>query len=125
MENSVKRILFFIIGGFAAGLANGLLGAGGGIIAVYVLSSQLRSKNGDTRDIFANALAVMLPLSLISIGSYVHRGNISLFESFKYLIPAIAGGFTGGILLGKSNPLFLRIAFSLITAYSGISLMVR
>ena len=121
-----NKIGFFILlsGGFLAGIANGLLGAGGGIVIVLVLA-KLLGDAANSRDIFANALCVMLPLTVISTVSYASRGGID-FDGFGiYILPAVAGGVAGGILLGRIKTSLLRALFSGIMVYSGISLMVR
>lgn len=124
MKKSLFSILFLTFGGFLAGIANGLLGAGGGIIIVFVLA-RLLGGLANSRDIFANALCVMLPLSVVSTVSYASRGGIDLEGFGIYILPAIVGGILGGILLGKIKTSFLRALFSGIMIYSGISLMVR
>ena len=124
MKKHKTKLFLLIIGGFIAGIANGLLGAGGGIIIVLVLT-RLLGNTASSRDIFANAVCVMLPLSVVSTVSYATRGEIDVQGFSIYILPAIAGGILGGILLGKIKTSFLRALFSGIMIYSGISLMVR
>ena len=124
MKKNKTGFFLLIAGGFLAGIANGLLGAGGGIVIVLILT-YLLGDVASSRDIFANALCIMLPLSVISTVSYAFRGGID-FESFGiYILPAIAGGVLGGYLLGRIKTSLLRALFSGIMVYSGISLMVR
>ncbi len=112
------------IGGFIAGFINGLLGAGGGIIIVFVLSRLIKDEV-TPRDIFANALCIMLPISVLSCIIYVLNGNAN-FEGFlPFLIPAIAGGLLGAILLSKINTDFLKKLFAVLVAISGILLIVK
>ena len=113
------------LAGTLAGFANGLLGAGGGIITVFalskVMSGQLRGKN----DTFANALCVMLPLSLLSCIIYAARGHMSVSGFGVLILPAIIGGALGGFLLGKLNASFMKRLFAGIVIISGILLIVR
>lgn len=124
MKKSKIGFVLLLTGGFLAGIANGLLGAGGGIIIVIILT-KLLGDNADSRDIFANSLCVMLPLSVISTVSYATRGGIDFDKFGIYVLPAILGGIAGGILLGRIKTSILRALFSGIMIYSGISLMVR
>lgn len=115
---------FLVLGGVISGFINGLLGAGGGIIIVFVLSRLLKNQ-AQARDVFANALCVMLPISVVSCITYVLDGRIS-FERFPPLIiPAVAGGIIGGILLCKINATALKKLFSILVVISGIILIFK
>ena len=87
--------------GFFAGFLNGLLGAGGGIVAVWALGRGLEGELEDGRDLFANALCVTLPISAVSCLCYALRGSLSTEGIGLYILPAILGGALGGVLLGK------------------------
>ena len=116
--------LLLTLGGAVAGFINGLLGAGGGIIIVFILS-KLKKADAEPRDIFANALCVMLPVSAVSCIIYALRSEIS-FEGFPPLIiPAVAGGITGGLLLCKINTGALKKLFALIVVISGVILIFK
>ena len=94
---------FIPLAGFLAGGINGLLGAGGGIIVVFALTYALKGKEADAREVFANALCVMLPVSAVSCIIYAVKGNI-ITEGFGiYVIPAIIGGAAGAILLDNKD----------------------
>ena len=111
--------------GFLAGISNGLMGAGGGIIIVYGMNYALGESLSDKKDVFANALCVMLPISAVSCVCYAIRGNLPIDGLGLYSIPAILGGITGGILLGKIATGALKKIFAAIVIYSGILLVIR
>lgn len=111
--------------GFAAGVANGLLGAGGGIVIVYALNHALGDELSDRRDIFANALCVMLPVAAVSCIIYAISGNLSVSGIGAYAIPAILGGAAGGFMLGRINLNFLKKLFAALVIYSGITLIIK
>ena len=115
--------LLLVLGGILSGFVNGLLGAGGGIIIVLILSRLL--KEGDSRDVFANALCVMLPLSAISCAIYVFKGGVNFNGFSVFIIPAILGGLMGGYLLCKINTCFLKKLFAALVAISGFLLLVK
>ena len=112
-----------LIGGLATGLVNGLLGAGGGIVAVFVLVKVLGPALSDRRDVFANALAIILPLSVISVISYAFGGSMPSGELNLLVLPAVLGGLLGGILLDRIDPLWIQLIFSAIVLYSGIAML--
>lgn len=124
MKKSRSFWLFITAGGIASGFINGLLGAGGGIIIVFVLS-KLFNYHAEPRDIFANALCVMLPVSFVSCIIYATRGKVS-FDAFPPLIiPAIAGGVIGALLLCKIKTGALKKLFAVLVIISGIILILK
>ena len=65
------------LAGAAAGLANGLFGAGGGMLLVPLLSGAC---GVEERKAFATALCVMTPLCLVSLGVYALSGTLALLK---------------------------------------------
>ncbi len=120
----VGRILFLCATGLFAGFANGLLGAGGGILAAFGLLHEY-SDELSRRDVYANALCVMLPLSALSFVRYTLAGNPAITEFGGYLLPAVLGGFLGGILLGRLKSSVLKHLFGALVIWSGVMLIIR
>ena len=125
MKTSRKSKIFLPLTGFFAGIVNGLLGAGGGIIIVYALNYTLLEQLHDRRDVFANALCVMLPISVVSCIFYAASGNLSVSGIGVYSIPAILGGILGALLLSKLKLNALKRLFSALVIYSGIMLLIK
>ena len=125
MKNITKSKYFLIIAGLLCGTVNGLLGAGGGIVAVWSLRGALKDELSEERDVFANALCIMLPISAVSCISYAIRGNLSTGGIGLYIVPAIIGGVIGGVLLGRIKAHLLRRLFSILVVISGILLIIR
>ena len=125
MKSLAKSKIFLPIMGFLSGIVNGLLGAGGGILIIYALNYSLGEQISDKRDVFANALCVMLPISVISCISYAIAGNLSGSGIGIYSIPAILGGIAGAILLGKIKLGALKKLFAALVIYSGVMLMIK
>lgn len=119
------RLLGILLMGVGAGLANGLLGAGGGILVVYALAAALREGHHDPRDLYANALCIMLPVSAFSALRYAAAGNLPTEDFFPYVLPAIAGGLVGGLLLEKLRGSAVKKLFAALVIYSGLFLMIR
>lgn len=112
-----------ILCGLTAGFINGLLGAGGGIILVRSGKYLLNGGNSDSRDVFATALAVMLPISAVSLMAYVLNGDIPVMEIGNFALPAVLGGIGGALLLSKIDTRWLKLLFSVITVWSGVSIL--
>lgn len=127
-DNTAKYTgtLWFIPAVLAAGAVNGLLGAGGGVIMLYVVKAAL-GKSGDSeatgKDIFATVVAIMLPVSVVSAMTYAVKGNFD-FEELKILIlPALAGGVIGAYLTDKLPTDVIRMIFAFLVVISGIRMV--
>jgi uncharacterized membrane protein YfcA len=124
-KESLLRVARLSLTGLLAGVANGLLGAGGGIIAAFGL---LREYRGDLepKDAYAGALSVMLPLSLLSFLRYLGAGALSSAPPLGiYLVPALLGGASGALLLARLGNRALRRLFGILVVWSGILLIIR
>ena len=109
--------------GFWSGLIKGLLGAGGGILLVRGAVRVLPREYRDGRDVFANALCVMLPLSAVSAIAYVLRGSVHGLDFAPFMLPALIGGVGGGLLLAVIDTRLLRLIFSALVVWSGITMI--
>lgn len=109
--------------GFGAGFVNGLLGAGGGILIVYGLRRLSSSEKRDPRTVYATAIAVILPLSLLSVIQYFHRGSLALNSIIPLILPAVLGGATGALLLRRLSPATLSRIFAAVVLISGITMV--
>lgn len=120
---NIKR-RYLLLGGLAAGFANGLLGAGGGIIIVWILEKAIGDITRDSRDVFANALAVMLPISAVSTVTYAISGSLPTEDITRFLLPAILGGLLGAFLLDKISTAAVKTLFCFLVILSGIMMVI-
>ena len=103
--------------GALAGLANGFFGAGGGLFLVPLLSGWAKLEQ---RRAFATSVAIILPLSVVSVAVYFYKGDFSLMENLPYLLGGAAGGVIAGKVFGKVNMLWLRRIFGVLILYGGV-----
>ena len=109
-------IILLALGAAAAGFLNGFLGTGGGIILMFALG--LAKDKIEIRDRFAEVIAVITPLSLIS--SFIYGKNIDIAAAEPYILPGIAGGIFGALLLCRINLDWLKRIFALMVIWAGI-----
>lgn len=120
------RPLLLALCGLAAGLINGLLGAGSGILIAYALSALSPDLRQDNRDLLANTTAIILPLSLVSAVSYFRSGLLTADTPLtRYLLPGILGGLVGAWLLDKLPQSTIRRLFGSIVLLSGMIMLFR
>lgn len=110
----------FAVSGLLAGAANGLFGAGGGMILVPLLTRWCRL---DGKKAFATALSIILPLCLVSLAVYCMHGALDFSLALPYLIGGFGGGLLGGLLFKKVSAGFLHRALGLIILWGGIRLL--
>lgn len=106
-----------LITGALAGLANGFFGAGGGLFLVPLLTGWVGLEE---RKAFATSVAVILPLSVVSVLVYLQKGQIELLANLPYLIGGAAGGVIAGKVFGRVKMVWLRRVFGLLILYGGV-----
>lgn len=112
----MKKHVRLIVAGSAAGTITGILGSGGGMILVPLLSLFCRE---DENRIFPSSLAIMLPICCCSL--LLQKGLTSL--PFQDVFPYLAGGAVGGILsciaAGRISDAWLHRLFGILLLWSG------
>lgn len=125
MENTrrkrgAKRAVV-LLGSLAAGLVNGLLGSGGGMIAVPLLE-----RGGvEPNRAHATSVAMMLPLSAVSAAFYLWDGKVTFADALPYIPGGIVGSIIGVFLLRKVRPELLRRIFGGVAVYSGLRILLK
>ncbi len=116
MRKSIKYLLSFLIG-----LINSLFGAGGGLIAVPLFKQQgLRQKEAQ-----ASAIAVILPLCIISAGVYYFLGYYTIKDAVGYIPFGVIGTFIGTAIMKKLPDKILKKIFAGFMIYTGINMLMR
>lgn len=105
---------FHLLGGFLAGVANGLLGAGGGMVIVPMLK-----KSGlSVVKSHATSVAVILPVCVLSAGLYLWRGSVTVAQALPYLPFMLAGSLIGSWALPRLNQTLLRRLFGALMLWA-------
>ena len=111
----------FLITGFAAGIITGILGSGGGMILIPLLSVFCQEEEDR---IFPCSLGIMLPICLCSL--FIQGRLTSL--PFRDILPYLVGGSIGGILsvltARKISPVWLHKLFGCILLWSGFRCLI-
>ncbi len=118
-----RNLLWIIPLSFLAGMVNGLLGAGGGIILVFMLSYLLKGRPDGQKESFALSCTAVLSFSAVSAITYRLRGTFLLKDAAPYLAPALLGGVLGAMLLQRIQIEWLKNLFAVLLIYGGIRMM--
>lgn len=112
-EENVRRL----ITGALAGAANGFFGSGGGLFLVPMFTKWLKM---DQRRAFATSVAVIFPLSAVSLFVYFLKGRLDIPSVLPTLLGGLAGGLIAGRIFGKVPIALLRKGFGFLILYGGI-----
>ncbi len=111
-----KEKLMPLLGGLITGVCNGLLGAGGGMVAVLALKRLCRLPE---KEAHATAIGVMLPLTALSSLLYVLGGAVA-WDVLAFVAPALTvGSLLGAKLTGKLADKALRRLFAALMMAAG------
>lgn len=113
---NIRNGLLSVLAGGAAGVINGLFGAGGGMVLVPMLSA---SGAFTEQELFSSSVVMMLPICLITLG--IATGwNLPWEAAWPYLLGSIPGGIAAA-LLGRGIPLlWLHRFLGILIIYGGI-----
>lgn len=106
-----------LIIGTCAGAANGFFGAGGGLFLVPLFTAWLGMEQ---KQAFATSVAVIFPLSAVSVLIYLHSGSLPLRFSAPYLLGGVLGGMFSGLLFSRVSVPLLCKAFALLLLWGGV-----
>lgn len=113
----VKNTGKSLVTGALAGVANGLFGSGGGLFLVPLFTKWLKM---DQRKAFATSVAVILPLSAVSLVVFLFRGSLDFWGALPYLIGGLLGGLISGRVFKKVPVTLLRRVFGILILYGGV-----
>lgn len=109
----------YIIGS-VSGFANGLFGSGGGSIVVPCMEKFLGIP---THEAHATAIAVILPLSAVSMFFYLGKAELELWPVVLTCAGGSVGGFAGAKLLKKLSAAWIHKIFGLCMAVASIKMI--
>ena len=123
MASNKKRKNFFLKSIFAVlvGFVNGFFGGGGGLLCVPTLQKVYKL---DTKKAHATAVAIMLPLSIVSSIIYLFSNSINITSTLSVTIGSVLGGLIGAFALKKFNSNFVRWIFIIILFSAGVRMVV-
>lgn len=110
-----------ILSGIAVGFINALFGAGGGMIAVPLLTKAGLSQ----KEAQATAVSVILPLTAVTCVIYYFQGRLDFKTAFDYIPLGLVGALVGSFALKKVPDSFLKKCFAVFMLWAGGRMMFK
>lgn len=120
MKKLFKSLKNYLYGTIIGGV-NAFFGAGGGLICVPVLMSAGFSR----KDAHANAIAVILPITVLSAANYLISGHLSISDSLIFLPGGILGSILGTKLMKTISPSAIKKIFGVFMIWAGWRLVFK
>lgn len=106
---------------FLSGVANGLFGSGGGILAVEAMKQKKLSQ----KTAQATALCSTVFMSLFSVTYYLYKGYFNLSDALIYIPFGIPGALAGSFLLEKLPDKHLKRIFAIIIIVMAVRILLK
>lgn len=119
-----KRVKGFIIKSVCSlivGFINGFFGGGGGLVCVPTLEKIYKL---ETKRAHATAIAVMLPLSIVSSIVYILNNSFNYGVLLSVMAGVMLGGALGAILLKRFSGKIIRWIFIVILFLAGVRMII-
>lgn len=113
MKNAVR----YLFTGLAAGTVTGVIGSGGGLVLVPLLSVFCQV---DDAAVFGQSLSIMLPICICSLLVQHVYCAVPLQELMPYLFGGAVGGACAAVIGKHISSAWLHRIFGLIMLWSGI-----
>ena len=106
-----------LLGGLCAGAINGLLGAGGGLVLIPLLSG-FAMLNED--EIFPSSVAIIAPICVVSFLFGAIHTEFSISDVLPYLVGSAVGGVIAGWFGRKIPTIWLHRILGILILWGGI-----
>lgn len=113
----MKKTAGIVIAGTAAGIVNGLFGAGGGMVLVPLLTYLTDFRE---EEIFPTSVSIILPICLISLWMRSMNAALPFSQALPYLIGSVIGGIFAALTAGRIPIKWLHRILGLLIIYGGV-----
>lgn len=115
-----KNIIFYS-GIFISGMINSLLGTGGGILVITILS-----KLGlNPKKAHATSICIILPICIFSAFLYLYKQRVKISNATGYIFGGVLGSVIGAFILSKIQPKILKKVFGIFVVWAAFQLLLK
>ena len=106
-----------VISGAAAGAVNGLLGAGGGMLLVPLLTLLTDTEESA---IFPTSISIILPICIVSLAVAPWESSVDAANILPYLTGSAAGGLLAGLFGSRIPTKWLHRGLGILILWGGL-----
>ena len=110
-----KKRFGIILAGTLAGSVTGLLGAGGGMVLIPLMTLMTELQEDE---IFPASVAIILPVCIVSL--CLQGAQPPFREALPYLLGSVGGGILAGLLAKRIPTLWLHRSLGILILLGGI-----
>ena len=114
---NIKKYMGSAAAGLGAGAVNGLLGAGGGMVLVPLLTSFTELTDDE---IFPSSVSIILPICLVSLSLSWPEDGVNWLRALPYLLGSGLGGIAAGIWGRKIPTKWLHRLLGVLILWGGV-----
>lgn len=115
-----KNYIRMALIGAVVGLCSGLFGSGGGTVAVPAMERFLGLEEHKSH---ATAIAIILPLTIISAFVYIRKGFFDFNLAWQVSLGGVVGGIVGATILKKIPTDMLRKIFGVFMIIAAVRMV--
>lgn len=116
------QILLIAVIGVFGGIISGLLGVGGGLIFVPLMTLVL---GFGIQQAVGTSLLIIIPTSLAAVWVHASQGHVQLKTAVLIAIFAILGAWLGAHFSGKIDPVLLKRLFAVLLIVIAVKLILN
>lgn len=113
----MKKYLILALAGAAAGAVNGLMGTGGGMVLLPVLSLSGAIKE---EEMFSSSVAIMFPICIVSLIASAFAAPLPFRDALPYLLGSIPGALLAGKFSNRIPVKWLHRILGAMILWGGI-----
>lgn len=103
-----RRMLYPPVAGMAAGLVSGIMGIGGGVLLVPLLS---RYFENEQHKVYGTSLTAVFFISLSSAAFYAAQGSVNWILAAEIAVGSVCGAIIGATMMMRVSQQKLKRAF--------------
>ena len=106
-----------VLTGLCAGAVNGLIGTGGGMVLIPLLTKLTDTKENE---IFPSSVSIILPICVVSLFLSCDPKTVTFCDTLPYLLGSAAGGIICGFIGDQIPVKWLHIFLGIVMIWGGI-----